>query len=186
MNQVHPFINLTAFVLNQIPTGSTFAVNEADSSEQIFIPSQLARSQNILPGDRISVRAIPNRKAGGAKWFAVFVSPIPVTVTPHTAATGAVPTAAPKADWFAAVKAALVKLGGVGTTAEIAEECGNTRSNISTYLRTLHERGEICRAGLRTKEDQARDSWVFWGLTLEDLIPAGMDEVGDDDEGERT
>lgn len=83
MNQVYAFTELNAYVINQIHTGSTFAVNESDSSEQIFIPSQIARMQNIVPGDRVSVRAIPNKHNGGAKWFAVFAAPIPAGITPQ-------------------------------------------------------------------------------------------------------
>ena len=72
------YTEITAFITNQLPTGTTFALNEHDSSEQIFIPSQIARVQNIVPGDRVMVRAIPNKREGGAQWFAVFVSPLDV------------------------------------------------------------------------------------------------------------
>jgi hypothetical protein len=47
---------------------------------------------------------------------------------------------------------------------------------ISTYLRVLHDRGEVCRAGIRTSSKQTKDSLVYWGLTLDDLLPAGMVE----------
>jgi hypothetical protein len=41
------YTELTAFITNQLPSGTSFALNEHDSAEQIFIPSQLARVQNI-------------------------------------------------------------------------------------------------------------------------------------------
>lgn len=184
MDHFVAYTELTAFVINQLPTGTTFAVSEQDSSEQVFIPSQVARMQNLVPGDRVTVRAIPNKKEGGAKWFAVFASPIASataeieTVAP-AAPTQVVATSAPSVDWFASAKAALVKLGGVATTVEVADECGCATHHISTYLRTLHDRGEICRAGIRTSSKQSKDSLVYWGLTLDDLIPAGM--VGEDE-----
>jgi hypothetical protein len=183
MDQHIAYTELTAFVMNQLPTGTTFAVSEQNSSEQIFIPSQVARVQNLLPGDRITVRAIPNKKEGGAKWFAVFASPIApeiVEIAPVVSAPTQVP-AAPKLaiDWYASAKGALVKLGGVATTAEVADECGCETQYISTYLRVLHDRGEVCRAGIRTSSKQVKDSLVYWGITLDDLIPAGM--VGGDE-----
>lgn len=199
MNPYVAYTEITAFVINQLPTGTTFAVSEQDSSEQVFIPSQVARMQNIIPGDRIAVRAIPNRKDGGAKWFAVFASILPreveVAVAPVTAASrideaiaeldaaisNHTPTvtqipAQPKlsVDWYASAKAALKRLGGVATSSEVAEECGCETQHISTYLRVLHERGEVCRAGIRTSSKQTKDSLVYWGLTLDDLIPSGM------------
>ena len=79
-------------------------------------------------------------------------------------------------DWYASAKAALKKLGGVATSAEIADECGCATQHISTYLRTLHDRGDICRAGIRTSSKQTKDSLVYWGLTLDGLLPAGMVE----------
>jgi hypothetical protein len=184
------YTELTAFITNQLPSGTTFALNEHDSAEQIFIPSQLARVQNILPGDRVRVRAIPNKREGGAQWFAVFISPIlddhaetvaaPVA-PPAPAVTQIVATpAAPAIDWYASAKAALKKLGGVATTAEVGAECGCETQHISTYLRVLHERGDICRAGIRTSSKQSKDSLVYWGLTLDDLLPAGMTEEGEE------
>jgi len=203
MTSYIPYTELHGFIISQIATGSTFAVCEHDSSEQIFIPSQLARMQNLVPGDRIMVRAIPNRREGGAKWFAVFAAPAEVksvevkpagsqlaealanlavaaasepapepTPTPEPE-----PAPKPSVDWFARAKGALVKLGDVATSAEIADECGTTTQFISFYLRALHHRGEICRAGVRSKSDQQKDSLVYWGSTLDDLIPAGI--VGD-------
>jgi hypothetical protein len=173
------YTELTAFVTNQLPSGTSFALNEHDSAEQIFIPSQLARVQNILPGDRVTVRAIPNKREGGAQWFAVFISPIvndPVA-PPAPAVTQIVAApVAPVIDWYASAKAALTKLGGVATTAEVAVECGCETQHISTYLRVLHDRGELCRAGIRTSSKQTKDSLVYWGLTLDDLLPAGMVE----------
>ena len=180
MDNFVAYTELTAFVMNQLPTGTAFAVSEQNSSEQIFIPSQVARVQNLVPGDRITVRAIPNKKEGGAKWFAVFASPIApadVKIAP-VAHTQVVATPAPSVDWYASAKAALNKLGGVATTVEVADECGCATHHISTYLRTMHDRGEICRAGIRSSSKQSKDSLVYWGLTLDDLIPAGM--VGDD------
>lgn len=181
------YTEITAFVTNQLPSGTSFAINEHDSSEQVFIPSQIARVQNILPGDRVMVRAIPNRREGGAQWFAVFASPVvddrPAETIAAPVAPVAPPTptvtqvaAAPKLaiDWYASAKAALKKLGGVATTAEIGVECGCETQFISTYLRVLHERGEICRAGIRTSSKQTKDSLVYWGRTLDDLVPAGM------------
>jgi hypothetical protein len=174
------YTELTAFVTNQLPSGTSFALNEHDSAEQIFIPSQLARVQNILPGDRVTVRAIPNKREGGAQWFAVFISPIvndPVAppLAPAVTQIVAAPVA-PAIDWYASAKAALTKLGGVATTAEVAVECGCETQHISTYLRVLHDRGELCRAGIRTSSKQTKDSLVYWGLTLDDLLPAGMVE----------
>lgn len=196
MTSYIPYTELHGFIISQIATGSTFAVCEHDSSEQIFIPSQLARMQNLVPGDRIMVRAIPNRREGGAKWFAVFAAPADaksVEVKPagsqfaEALANLAVaaasepapepePAPKPSVDWFAQAKGTLIKLGGVATTAEIAEECGTTSQFIGFYLRTMHDRGEICRAGVRSKSDQQKDSFVYWGSTLDDLIPAGLVE----------
>lgn len=183
------YTELTAFITNQLPSGTSFALNEHDSAEQIFIPSQLARVQNILPGDRVLVRAIPNKREGGAQWFAVFVSPLDVSPAETIAAPTAPPApaapavtqvvaapAAPTIDWYASAKAALKKLGGVATTAEVGVECGCETQFISTYLRVLHDRGEVCRAGIRTSSKQTKDSLVYWGITLDDLIPAGMVE----------
>jgi len=177
------YTEITAFITNQLPTGTTFALNEHDSSEQIFIPSQIARVQNIVPGDRVMVRAIPNKREGGAQWFAVFVSPLDVrpveiAAAPPTPAVTQITTApvAPAIDWYASAKAALKKLGGVATTAEVGVECGTETQFISTYLRVLHDRGEVCRAGIRTSSKQTKDSLVYWGLTLDDLLPAGMVE----------
>jgi len=182
------YTELTAFVTNQLPSGTSFALNEHDSAEQIFIPSQLARVQNILPGDRVLVRAIPNKREGGAQWFAVFVSPVGASpaetvaapVTPVApAVTQVITPTAPTVNWYASAKAALKKLGGVATTAEVGVECGCETQFISTYLRVLHERGEVCRAGIRTSSKQTKDSLVYWGLTLDDLLPAGMTEEGE-------
>lgn len=190
------YTELTAFVMHQLPTGTSFAVSEDNSAEQIFIPSQVARMQNIVPGDRVSVRAIPNKREGGAKWFAVFASPIAaqtavieparsriveaiaaldsIAPTPAPAPEPEPEPVKPPVDWFAFAKGALVKLGGVATSAEIADECGCSTQFIGTYLRTLHDRGEICRAGIRTSSKQSKDSLVYWGATLDDLIPAGI------------
>jgi len=178
------YTEITAFITNQLPTGTSFALNEHDSSEQIFIPSQIARAQNILPGDRVMVRAIPNKREGGAQWFAVFISPLTGEDTIETVETVAAPVAPSvtqvpvtptlSIDWYASAKAALKKLGGVATSAEIADECGCATQHISTYLRTLHDRGDICRAGIRTSSKQTKDSLVYWGLTLDDLLPVGM------------
>jgi exoribonuclease R len=201
MNNHIAYTEITAFVMHQLPTGTSFAVSEDNSAEQIFIPSQVARMQNLVPGDRVTVRAIPNKREGGAKWFAVFASILPrevevavapVTLPPrieealaeldaaisnHTPTVTQIP-AQPKlsVDWYASAKAALKRLGGVATSSEVAEECGCETQHISTYLRVLHERGEVCRAGVRTNSKQTKDSLVYWGLTLDDLIPAGMVE----------
>jgi exoribonuclease R len=178
INSYVAYTELTGFVLNQLPTGTAFAVSDQNSSEQIFIPSQVARMQNLLPGDRVTVRAIPNKKEGGAKWFAVFASILPREVEAEPAAVEPEPAQIKlSVDWYASAKAALVKLGGVATTAEIADECGCATQFISTYLRVLHDRGEVCRAGIRTSSKQSKDSLVYWGLTLDDLIPVGMGEV---------
>lgn len=188
MREMIPYTELSAYVLNQLVTGTTFAVNEEDTTEQVFIPSQLAKMQNILPGDRVQVRAIPNRKEGGAKWFAVYVSPLaaeaPETVTNEVESwpdeteelvSEPAPSKTPKPDWEAKAREALRKLGGVATTSEIAEECDCGTQYISTYLRQLHERGAICRAALCTRPDQRKASYVFWGETLKDLMPYDTD-----------
>lgn len=182
MQHMASYTEFDAFVINQLPTGTTFGVSEKDSNEQVFIPSQLARNHNLLPGDRVHVRAILNKKEGGAKWFAIYVSgpSIPVEVAveapPVQSLTQVAATPKLAIDWYASAKAALKKLGGVATTAEVGTECGCETQFISAYLRVLHERGEVCRAGIRTSSKQTKDSLVYWGLTLDDLIPAGMTE----------
>lgn len=204
MQELMPYTNMVGFVLNKLETGTSFAVNVEDTSEQIFIPSQLANMQNIVPGDRINIRAIPNRKPGGAKWFAVFISRLkaeeePVMPTaepvrepetpsqvaeqlaPLLEAAPAKPSAEPKraagnTENYDAVRKALQDLGGVGTTGEVAAKIGKSTSYTSFYLNSMHQRGELARAGIRKKADQKIDSFVFWAFNAKDLTPFDIEE----------
>lgn len=194
--QTQTYMELDAFIINQLPTGSTFGVDD-NTQEQVFIPSSLARQHNIVPGEVVRVRAIPNRKEGGARWFGIYIDrAVPAqsveitTVTPTTTTTttaklpdfitepDAVDTAESTEqgpDWYALCMDALKKLGRAATSKEIGEHVGASTQFASFYLRGLHKRGKICRASVRSSGTQEKDSYVFWALNTNDLFPATFD-----------
>lgn len=179
--QTQTYMELDAFIINQLPTGSTFGVDD-NTQEQVFIPSSLARQHNIVPGETVRVRAIPNRKEGGARWFGIYIDRDVPEPAPKVELTIVKPVSeaqpedrAGDVDWFAECLYALKELGGAATTRQVAEYVDWSVANIGTYMRVLHERGKIARAGIRLSATQTKDSHVFWALKAHDLFPATSD-----------
>lgn len=194
--QTQTYMELDAFIINQLPTGSTFGVDD-NTQEQVFIPSSLARQHNIVPGEVVRVRAIPNRKEGGARWFGIYIDrAVPAqsveitTVTPTTTTTTTaklpdfiaepddVDTAESTEegpDWYALCMDALHDFGSAVTSRQIADYLDSTPQFVGFYLRGLHKRGKIARAGVRSAGTQEKDSHVFWALDSNDLFPATFD-----------
>lgn len=181
------YLELNAFITNQLPTGTAFGY-DYDQQEQVFIPSHLARQYNIVPGDTVRIRAMPNRKEGGARWFAIYIdretdvpAHEPVRLEPVKPAVAEVPPAPVElepeedVDWFAECLLALKEMGGAATTSQIASFVDWPTANIGTYMRVLHERGKVARAGIRTSGTQSKDSHVFWALNTHDLFPTTSD-----------
>lgn len=192
------YAEFNALVINQLPTGSTFAVNEADYDVEVFIPSRVAEAAKLTPGDRAHIKAIPNRKPDGARWFAIFAKQVEPAHHEQVSEPSVSPTAGivemletladslPEAtedtkdpasiEIYLRITDALTELSGAATTAELAERTNIPSRQLSAYLREMHRGGRVARAEITSQAGQLRASAVYWGLTISDLNPCGMEE----------
>lgn len=173
------YTEITAYVTNSISTGVMFAMNVDNSDEQVFISSHVASRHKLCDGAVARLRVVPNNRPNAAKWFCIGVNedatPMRDVEPEPTREAEPAASSVDSVDWYAKAKAAVAHLGAC-TTNEVAEHLNCNPNNIGTYLRNLHDRGEICRAGLRSSGGQTRDSLVFWAINLSDLEPAEFED----------
>ena len=181
---------LTAIVLNQLDSGSSFAIAEG-SEDQIFIRSVLAKKAGIEVGDEIEAVVVPNAdRKGGCLWFALRVDvledeSLPSTPNsrwdPFTWSEITLPEKAPdeKRNWEDEVYNFL-DTNGPAKTSQIADAVGSSTANVSTYLCRMNDRGEIVRADIWTRGTQARASVSVWAMDMYDLLPDNLMEQDND------
>ena len=176
---------LTAIVLNQLDSGSSFAIAD-DSEDQIFIRSVIAKNAGIEVGDEIEAVVVPNAdRKGGCPWFALRVDvldeddeSVPSTTNsrwdPFTWSEITFPKEASdeKRNWEKEAYAFLDK-NGPATTSQIANAVGNSTANIRTYLCKMNDRGEVVRADIWTSGGQSKASGTIWAVEYKELLPKG-------------
>ena len=180
-NETHAFVT----ELNEHGTG--FAVR-IDNGEQVFIRSVLSDKSGIEVGDRIAVWYVPNRIEENAErcpWFALHVKVeeentqvdveeyISDKVVEDMFANGSLePEPEPKPQRNLYDEAyAFLDMNGPATTSQVAAALGVVSPNIRTYLSNMNDRGEICRADIRSRGDQSKAGATVWAVEFCQLIP---------------
>ena len=172
-NQTHAF----GTTLDDYGTG--FSVR-ADNGEQIYIRSIVAERSGIEVGDRIAVWYVPNRSeehADRCPWFALHVKVAEegdqVDVKEETVECGSFeldPISKPQRDLYKEAYAFL-NMVGPATTSQVAAALGVVTQNIRTYLANMNDRGEICRADIRSRGNQSKAGATVWAVEFCQLIP---------------
>jgi CRP-like cAMP-binding protein len=152
-------IRKTVQVINQLPSMSSFGF-EPDSGEQVFIGSRLSKMQDICEGDEVEVFVRPNTHSDNVEWFAIYVRKL-----------GQAEVAPPETPHALRNPICRFLEDGPATTRQIADHMGITTADASRRLGQLHDAGTIARAGIRKCSDQARDSYVVWALSADDMLP---------------
>ena len=180
-NETHAFVT----ELNEHGTG--FAVR-IDNGEQVFIRSVLSEKSGIEVGDRIAVWYVPNRieeHAERCPWFALHVKVAEegdqVDVEDYIEAKaiedafmrGSLePEPEPKPQRNLYDEAyAFLDMNGPATTSQVAAALGVVTQNIRTYLANMNDRGEICRADIRSRGAQTKAGATVWAVEFCQLIP---------------
>lgn len=182
-NETHAFVT----ELNEHGTG--FAVR-IDNGEQVFIRSVLSDKSGIEVGDRIAVWYVPNRieeHAERCPWFALHVKVAEegdqVDVKDYIEAKtiedafmrGSLepepePKPQPQRNLYDEAYAFL-DMNGPATTSQVAAALGVVTQNIRTYLANMNDRGEICRADIRSRGAQIKAGATVWAVEFCQLIP---------------
>lgn len=176
-NQTHAFVT----TLDDYGTG--FAVR-VDNGEQIYIRSIVAERSGIEIGDRIAVWYVPNRSeehADRCPWFALHVKveeeDTQVDVEDKTiedefmrGSLEPMPEPKPQRNLYDEAYAFL-DMNGPATTSQVAAALGVVTQNIRTYLANMNDRGEICRADIRSRGAQTKAGATVWAVEFCQLIP---------------
>lgn len=176
-----------AFVTTLDDYGTGFAVR-VDNGEQIYIRSIVAERSGIEVGDRIAVWYVPNRSeehADRCPWFALHVKVaeegdkvdvenyIEAKTIEDAFMRGSLePEPEPKPQRNLYDEAyAFLDMNGPATTSQVAAALGVVTQNIRTYLANMNDRGEICRADIRSRGNQSKAGATVWAVEFCQLIP---------------
>ena len=80
------------------------------------------------------------------------------------------PTSKPQRDLYKEAYAFL-NMVGPATTSQVAAALGVVTQNIRTYLANMNDRGEICRADIRSRGAQTKAGATVWAVEFCQLIP---------------
>lgn len=170
-----------AFVTTLDDYGTGFAVR-VDNGEQIYIRSIVAERSGIEVGDRIAVWYVPNRSeehADRCPWFALHVKVEEEdaqidfkeeTIEEEFMLGSLDPSPKPQRDLYKEAYAFL-NMVGPATTSQVAAALGVVTQNIRTYLANMNDRGEICRADIRSRGNQSKAGATVWAVEFCQLIP---------------
>jgi len=146
--------NATITVTNRLPTDTAFGIRK-DTLAQVFIPAHIARGANLSIQHTYDVVVAHNDGPNSTQ--------TPWRVIQMQAAQKSPATGEDKI-------LALLREGGIYTTAEVADEIGLDATNAALWLKSLFTHKKIARAEIHERPDQIRASAHLWALNLEEFI----------------
>lgn len=165
MNAYSSPSKMTAQVINQLESRSTFALN-TDTGEQVFIGSRIAQLQDLREGDTVEVMVVPNDRNPAVAWYAIYARKLSKIAPPP----------APENSEFSDVVCEFLR-EGPASTRQVADHLGMEASEASSVLSCMHRYGVIARCGVRRRGDQKSDSYVIWANDAVEFLPEEEEHV---------
>lgn len=166
MNDYSSPSKMTAQVINQLESRSTFALN-TDTGEQVFIGSRIAKLQDLREGDTVEVMVVPNDRNPAVAWYAIYAQKLSKIAPPPPG---------PTTSGFSEVVHDFLK-SGPASTRQVADHLGMETSEASSVLSCMHRYGVIARCGVRRRGDQKSDSYVIWANDAVEFLPEEEEDV---------